>query len=61
MAKDSEHFHSLIKLILPEEIFEFCNIIHIETVHKELNVHFDERDVKPEGFEKKKLILDKFH
>lgn len=61
MPKNDEHLQSLIKLILPEEIFEYFQIIHLETIDKEIHVHLDELDIKPEGFEKEKLVSNGFH
>jgi len=61
MISDNEHYQSLIKLILPEEVFNYFEIIHIETIDKEIHIHLDELDIKPEGFETEKLISNGFH
>ena len=61
MLSDNEHFNSLIKLLLPSAIFDYFNIINIEVGEKEVNVHIDELDIKPEGYEKEKLISKGFH
>lgn len=61
MLSDNEHFNSLIKLLLPSEIFDYFDIIDIEVGEKEVNVHIDELAIKPEGYEKEKLISKGFH
>ena len=61
MLSDNEHFNSLIKLLLPTEIFDYFEISNIEVGEKEVNVHLDEIDIKPEGYENEKLISNGFH
>ena len=61
MAFDNNHFKSLIELLLPPDIFNYFTITHIEVKEKELHVHLDELDVKPDGFSKEKLISKGFH
>jgi len=61
MLSDNAHFNSLIQLLLPPEIFEYFEIKQIEVGLKEVHVHIDELDQKPEGFEKDKLCSKGFH
>lgn len=61
MTQDNEQINSLIKLLLPEEIFEYFDIIRVETLEKEVHIHLDEKDKKPEGYELVKLISKGFH
>jgi hypothetical protein len=61
MLSDNEHFNSLIKLLLPTEIFEYFEIVHLEVNEKEVNVHLDEQDIKPEGYKDEKLTSKGFH
>ena len=61
MLSDNEHFNSLIKLLLPSEIFDYFDIIDIEVGEKEVNVHIDELNIKPEEYKKEKLISKGFH
>ena len=62
MKKDpNEHYQSLLKLLLPSEIFEYFEIIQVISDDKEVHVHLDERDVKPENYSGEKLISKGFH
>ncbi|MFO7656269.1 MAG: hypothetical protein R6W78_04315 [Bacteroidales bacterium] len=61
MFSDNEHFNSLIKLLLPQEIFEYFDIIQIDKGEREVNIHLDEKAIKPEGYEIVKLVSKGFH
>lgn len=61
MESNNKHFNSLLQLLLPPELFEYFEIILIETQEKEVHVHLDELNIKPDGFEKEKLISKGFH
>ena len=61
MLSNNEHFNSLIKLVLPPEIFDYFEITNIEVGEREVNVHLDELDIIPEGYEKEKLLSNGFH
>jgi hypothetical protein len=61
MLSDNEHFNSLIKLLLPTEIFEYFEIVHLEVNDKEVNVHLDEQDIKPYEYKDEKLTSKGFH
>ncbi len=61
MCSDNEHFNSLIKLLLPPEIFEYFDIIQINIGEREVNIHLDEKEIKPDGYEIVKLISNGFH
>jgi hypothetical protein len=61
MHSDNQHFNSLIQLILPQEIFNYFEIIKIDTLEKEVHVYLDELSQKPEGFENEKLLSKGFH
>ena len=54
-------YQELIKLLLPEAIFEYFSIVHIDVMEKEVHVHLDEKGIKPEGYELVKLISKGFH
>ena len=56
MLSDNDHFNSLIKLLLPGEIFEYFDIVHVDAGEKEVHIHLDEKSIKPEGYELVKLI-----
>jgi aspartyl/asparaginyl-tRNA synthetase len=58
----SPYFDTLIKLVLPEEIFNYFKIIEIvQSPQGEVHVHLDELDNKPPGYEQEKLISKGFH
>jgi hypothetical protein len=61
MTSENAHYISLIKLLLPPEIFDFFDIVHLEVDNQEVHVHLDEHDIKPEGYEQVKLTSKGFH
>jgi hypothetical protein len=61
MHSDNEHFNSLIRLILPQEIFDYFEIIKINIAEQEVHVYLDELPLKPAGFENEKLLSKGFH
>ena len=61
MLSENEHVNSLIKLLLPEEIFEYFDIIQIDTLEREIHIYLDEKSLKPKGYEMVKLISKGFH
>jgi len=61
MQQSNDHYQKLIKLLLPEAIFDYFSIIHLDIMEKEFHVHLDEKAIKPEGYELVKLISKVFH
>jgi len=61
MHSENEHFDRLIQLLLPPEVFEYFEITMIDVKEKEVNIHLDELNIHPKGFEKEKLISKGFH
>jgi hypothetical protein len=61
MPTDDSHLNSLLRLLLPPEIFEYFEITDIDIREKEVHVHLDEKNIKPEGYELVKLISKGFH
>ena len=61
MTPPTNHYQELIKLLLPEELFEYFAIVNIEVLGKEVHVYLDEKAIKPEGYELVKLISKGFH
>ncbi len=45
--KENPHLLTLVKYILPEEIFEYFEITRIEEQGKELHIYLDENPDKP--------------
>ncbi len=61
MSKDEEQLTQLAALILPKEIFEFFDIVSIESNQIQVDIHLDEKPNKPEGYELVKLTSKGFH
>ncbi len=61
MESNNKHFNSLLQLFLPPELFEYFEIILIGSEGKEVHVHLDELNIKPDVFAKEKLISKGFH
>lgn len=61
MPEPNKHYESLIKLLLPEEIFEYFDIVNVFSEGREVHVRLDEKAIKPEGYEMVKLISNGFH
>lgn len=61
MADPNENYQSLIKLLLPAEIFEYFEILKVLSDDKTVHVHLDERDLKPEKYVGQKLTSKGFH
>lgn len=61
MAQLNEHYQTLLKLLLPEEIFEYFEIVHVVSGENEVHIHLDEKAIKPEGYELVRLISKGFH
>lgn len=60
MKKD-EINSSLLELLLPKEIFDYFEIVHIEITDNDVNIHLDELNTKLIGFDKEKLSSKGFH
>lgn len=61
MPELNDHYQALIKLLLPREIFEYFNIIQVDSIENEVHIHLDEKAIKPERYELIKLISKGFH
>lgn len=61
MMNDKNQYKELIKLILPEEIFHYFELIKLEVFDNKVHVYLDEEPVQPKGYEKEKLTSHGFH
>lgn len=61
MKENNAHLLQLAELILPEEIFEYFQIVNIYSDNIQVDIYLDEKDEKPEGYELVKLISKGFH
>jgi hypothetical protein len=61
MSAVNEHYPSLVKLILPTEIFDYFEITNLVVEDRTISVFLDEIDVKPTVYIDKKLTSKGFH
>lgn len=61
ITSHNDHYLGLLKLILPEELFDYFELINVEVRDNQVHVYLDEVDLKPAGYEKEKLISKGFH
>lgn len=54
-------YQELLKLVLPEEIFDYFEIVNLEVTPKAIHVYLDEQDIKPGKYKKQKLTSKGFH
>jgi transposase len=52
---------ALITALLPEEIFQYFELIRVDVEDKFINVHLDEQNVPPFDYKKEKLSSKGFH
>ncbi len=61
MSSDNDQFNSPIRLLLPEELFEYFEIVHVVQDGIAINIHVDEINTPPVGYNKEDLITKGFH
>lgn len=61
MSTNKESYQALIKLLLPEELFDYFKLIQLEIIDNEVHAYLDEEDIKPEEYKKEKLTSKGFH
>jgi hypothetical protein len=61
MAEQESHYRELIRLLLPEELFDYFIVINLRVEERSVHVYLDEIDSKPEAYLKEKLISKGFH
>lgn len=54
-------YQELLKLVLPEEIFDYFEIVNLEVTPKAIHVYLDEQNIKPCKYKKRKLTSKGFH
>jgi hypothetical protein len=57
----NKHYEELVKLLLPQEIFEYFVITNLSVTKDTLRVYLDEQDIKPKIYDKQKLTSKGFH
>lgn len=61
MKSNDDPINSLIKVFLPEELFDYFEIIHILPDDSAINIHLDEKNIPPEGYKPEDLTTKGFH
>ena len=61
MTAINDHYQSLVKLILPSEIFDYFEITNLVVEERVVHVYLDERDIKPIVYLGQKLTSKGFH
>jgi hypothetical protein len=61
LTTQNEHYQSLVKLLLPSEIFDYFEVVALNSDDKAIHVCLDERDLKPEVYREEKLTSKGFH
>ena len=49
------------KLILPEELFEYFDIVDLKEDNGQIDISLDEKDVVPTGYQREELASKGFH
>lgn len=50
-----EHYESLLRLILPESLFQHFEIVNIRTEDRRLDIFLDEKQIIPDGFTREEV------
>ena len=61
MKSQSGQYSILIKGLLPEEVFDYFEIVKVDIQDKIINVHLDELNQPPKEHSNEKLISKGFH
>lgn len=61
MTMLNDHYQSLLKLLLPSELFDYFEITNLVVDDRSVAVFLEERDIKPKGYQNKKLTSKGFH
>lgn len=61
MPTNNEHYLPLIKLLLPEELFKYFDLVHLEVIDNQIHAYLDEDDIKPVEYKNENLTSKGFH
>lgn len=61
MSEQESQYRELIRLLLPEELFDYFDVINLIVEDRIVHVYLDEIDNKPEIYSKAKLTSKGFH
>jgi Na+-translocating ferredoxin:NAD+ oxidoreductase RnfG subunit len=60
MAEQESQYRELVRLLLPEELFDYFTVINIKVEDKSVHVYLDEIDNKPVAYVQEKLTSKGF-
>ena len=61
MTTQDEQYQSLVKLLLPSELFDYFEITKLVIADRTVTVFLEERDIKPSEYSGQKLSSKGFH
>jgi hypothetical protein len=61
MSTNNEHYLTFIKLLLPKELFDYFDLVHLEIIDNQVHAYLDEEDIKPLEYKSEKLTSKGFH
>ncbi len=61
MQDKIDYNHEFLKLLLPQELFHYFEIINLKIEGKTLKIYLDEKNINPEEFLSEKLSSKGFH
>lgn len=61
MSSQNDQYKILVQALLPKEVFDYFEIVKVDTEDSVIDVHLDERNDTPEEYSKEKLISKGFH
>ena len=61
MSTYNENYLKLVKLILPEELFDYFDLINLEIKDNEIHAYLEEMDIKHLEYKDEKLSSKEFH
>ena len=61
MTGKNNYTFELLKLLLPDELFEYFDIVNLEVKENEIHVYLDEHNIIPKEFTDEKLTSKGFH
>ena len=61
MQDKTDYSQEFLKLLLPQELFHYFEIINLKTEDKTLKIYLDEKNIIPEEFLSEKLSSKGFH
>ena len=61
MSSQTDQYNVLIKSLLPEDLFNYFEIVKVDVADKSIEVHLDELNIPPKEYSKEKLSSKGFH